>query len=357
MSRFFNSRYQNLCAYTPGEQPTDMQYIKLNTNESPYPPSPEVQAAVNFAEVARLNLYPDPTLGALRERIGQHFGVKKENIFASNGSDDILNFAFMAFCGEKRQAYFADITYGFYRVFCDLHGISYTLIPLKDDFSIDPSDYMDRDGIIVIANPNAPTGKVLACDAIERIVQGNPNTVVLVDEAYVDFGAQSCAALTAKYNNLLVVQTFSKSRSLAGARLGFAVADSGLIDDLERIRYSTNPYNINRLTMAAGIAAIDSEYYYRGMCEKIIQTREYSMKKLCDMGFYVIPSQTNFIFARHSNLSGQALYEKLRARGILIRHFSGNRIADYNRITVGTREQMNRLLDAIGQILSEDKNQ
>lgn len=354
MSRFLNSEYKELLAYTPGEQPKDMQYIKLNTNESPYPPSDEVIAAVCSGEAMRLNLYPDPTLSSLRESIAGHFGVKKENVFASNGSDDILNFAFMAFCGEKRRAYFADITYGFYSVFCDLNRISYTRIALGDDFSINAEDYYNRDGLVVIANPNAPTGLALALDDIEAVVKNNPDNVVVVDEAYVDFGADSAVPLTRRYDNLLVVQTFSKSRSMAGARLGFCIASEALISDLEKIRYSTNPYNINRLTMAAGIAAIESDAYYKEKCAQIQKTRELTSERLCALGFEVVPSKTNFIFARHPKIGGERLYTELRSRGVLVRHFSGERISEYNRITVGTPEQMNALIDIILQILDTE---
>ena len=255
MSRYLISQYQSLEAYVPGEQPQDMQYVKLNTNESPYPPSPAVIEAA-AREAGRLNLYSDPVCATLRDAIAGLYGVKRENVYVSNGSDDILNFAFMAFAGRGGRVHFPDISYGFYRVFGDLHGCDYATIPLEADFSIDPEKYHGLSGLIVIANPNAPTGMCLSLDAVEGILRSNPDGVVVIDEAYVDFGGQSCVPLTAKYDNLLVVQTFSKSRSMAGARLGFAIANPELIADLDRIKYATNPYNVNLMTCAAGAAAI-----------------------------------------------------------------------------------------------------
>ena len=348
MSRFLNEQYLALEPYTPGEQPQDMQYVKLNTNESPYPPSPAVIEAA-AREAGRLQLYCDPTAGALRDAIAALHGVKRENVYVANGSDDILYFAFMAFSGNG--AYFPDISYGFYKVYCDLIGAKYTQIPLKEDFSIDPADYMGLGGMIAIANPNAPTGRALSRDEIEAIVRANPDRVVLVDEAYVDFGGESCVGLTAKYENLLVVQTFSKSRSMAGARLGFAIAQQGLIDDLMRIKFSTNPYDINRMTQACGAAAIADNAYYMDNCRKIEATREETTARLQAMGFTVIPSKANFIFAKSDRIDGGALYMELKRRGVLVRHFTAERIRDYNRITIGTPEQMDVLIEQIRQIL------
>ena len=273
MSRFLNTRYSALEAYTPGEQPTDMKYIKLNTNESPYPPSMGVIYAVNSNEVELLRLYPDPECKVLKDSIASLYGVKRENVFVSNGSDDILNFFFMAFCDDKAHPVkFPSISYGFYSVYAELHGASYKAIPLKADFSIDINDYIGNDANVVIANPNAPTGIALTLDEVETIVKANPDYLVLIDEAYVDFGGESAIELTKKYSNLLVVCTFSKSRSLAGARLGFAIADKEIIADLEKIKYSTNPYNINRLSLIAGEMAILDNDYYMDNCKKIIKT-------------------------------------------------------------------------------------
>ena len=351
MSRFLNSKYKNLEAYTPGEQPKDMEYIKLNTNESPYPPSKEVLEAVNKSEVELLKLYPDPEAKKLKVKLAALHGVTEKNIYLANGSDDILNFAFMAFCGDGKQALFPDITYGFYKVFAELHGVKYTALPLEDDFSIDYKKYFNAKGMVVIANPNAPTGLNLPLDAIEEVIKNNPDNVVLIDEAYVDFGGESAYKLTKKYDNLLVVQTFSKSRSMAGARLGFAIASEGIIEDLEKIKYSTNPYNINRLTMVAGEAAVDSNDYYMENCKKICNTREYTTKELERLGFEVIDSKTNFIIAKHHDFDGQKVYNELKAKGILVRHFINERICQYNRITIGSEEQMKIFIEKITEIV------
>ena len=350
MSRYLIDRYQPLEAYTPGEQPRDMQYVKLNTNESPYSPSPAVIEAAT-REAGRLQLYSDPVCAELRDAIAGLYGVKRENVYVSNGSDDILNFSFMAFAGKGGKVFFPDISYGFYKVFGDLHGCDYETIPLKEDFSVDPADYRARNGMVVIANPNAPTGLALSVDEIEGIVKSNPDRVVLIDEAYVDFGAESCVPLVSKYDNLLVCQTFSKSRSMAGARLGFAIASAGLIADLDRIKYSTNPYNVNRMTLAAGAAAIADNDYYMKNCRRIEQTRAEAAKQLEALGFEVIPSKANFIFAKSDKIDGGALYMALKKRGVLVRHFEAERIRDYNRITIGTPEQMGVLIDQIKAIL------
>lgn len=353
MSRFLNSRYQNMEAYVPGEQPADMEYIKLNTNESPYPPSPEVIEVISAQETEKLRLYPDPECKSLRDALANRFGVERENIFVSNGSDDILNFAFMAFAGSGGKVVFPDITYGFYRVFAELHGIDYKAVPLKNDFSICCADYFENNAMVVIANPNAPTGLLLSLEEIEELLKRNPDHVVLIDEAYIDFGGASCASLIQKYENLLVVQTFSKSKNLAGARLGLAVANSALIADLEKIKYSTNPYSINRLSLLAGTAAVQSEAYFRAKCDEIIETREYTKEALEQAGFTVTDSRANFLFVKKEGVSGEEIYSKLKENGILVRHFSGERICDYNRITVGTKEQMQKLIDTIKTICEE----
>lgn len=356
MSRFLSSKYKDLEAYTPGEQPIDKKYIKLNTNESPYPPSKKVVDALSSEEVLKLNLYSDPTARGLKARIAELYGVQSENVFVSNGSDDILNFSFMVFCEKgKRAVKFPEISYGFYSVYAELHGADYTAIPLKDDFSIDIKDYSNNDATVVIANPNAPTGIALSVVDIEKLVKANPDNLVLIDEAYVDFGGESAVDLTKKYDNLLVVCTFSKSRSLAGARLGFAIASKDIIADLEKIKYSTNPYNINRLSLIAGEMAILDNDYYMDNCKKIIETREYTQSKLKELGFEVTDSKANFIFAKSNMIEGKELYLRLKDKGILIRHFGKEKIKDYNRITVGTREEMDALISAVAEILEEFK--
>ncbi len=353
MSRFLSERFCELNPYTPGEQPRDQKYVKLNTNESPYPPAPRVLAAVNSDEVKRLNLYPDPTAKKLTERLAEYYGVESKNVVVSNGSDDILYFAFMAFCDSENGAVFPEISYGFYEVFAHLCGIKFKKIPLMNDFSINPSDYYSANGMVVIANPNAPTGLALTLSEVESIVKENPNRVVLIDEAYVDFGAESAVALTKKYDNLLVVGTYSKSRSLAGARLGFAIANENLIADLNLIKFSTNPYDINRLTQAAGFAALEDDEYYKKCNAETVKIREYTKAELKGRGFQMTDSKANFIFVRSDKIKGWDYYFSLKNSGVLVRHFSGDKIKDYVRITIGTKEQMDTLLSVTDKILRE----
>lgn len=349
MKSFMVSRYASLEAYVPGEQPRDMEYVKLNTNESPFPPSPRVIEAITEAEVEKLKLYSDPEGKDLRDVIAAHFGYKRENILLGNGSDEILAFAFFAFCaGEK--VLFPDITYGFYPVYAELVGAKAEIIPLKEDFSIDANDYTGNRGMVVIANPNAPTGMLMPLSEIERIIAANPDNVVLIDEAYVDFGGESAAGLVAKYDNLIVARTYSKSRSLAGARLGFAIASEGLISDMNKIKYSLNPYNINRLTLLAGKASIEDNEYFEKNIKAIIEAREYTVKELNKRDFSVLPSCANFIFAKKDGKSGEELYKELKKRGVLVRHFTKERIKDYLRITIGTKEQMDVLLCKLDEI-------
>ncbi len=357
MSRFLNEKFHSLVAYTPGEQPQDMVYIKLNTNESPYPPSPKVMEAVSDEEVRKLRLYPDPDCTQLCEKLAALYDVKKENIFLSNGSDDILNFAFMAFTGQGAglAARFPEISYGFYSVFGDLHQVAYEKIPLQEDFSINVDDYCHGRGMIVIANPNAPTGLTLSISQIRQILEANQDNLVVIDEAYVDFGAESCVPLIHQYDNLLVVQTFSKSRSMAGARLGFAIADSAIIADLNKIKYSTNPYNINRLTMAAACAALEENDYYMKNCKAIEATRQTTATALRAMGFRVLPSAANFLFIESPAISGEELYQRLKSKGVLIRHFTTDKIKNFNRVTIGTPDEMKIFLARVEEILSETK--
>jgi histidinol-phosphate aminotransferase len=330
-----------------------MKYIKLNTNESPFPPSEGVICAINEDSVRNLRLYPDPECGVLREKLADLVGFEKSNIFISNGSDEVLNFSFMAFCdGEKCGVAFPEISYGFYKVYADLYGVDYRAIPLAEDFSIRASDYCNVGRTVVIANPNAPTGLALSVAEIEEIVKSNQDHVVIIDEAYVDFGAESCVKLVGKYDNLLVVRTFSKSYSLAGGRLGFAVGSEALIDDLNKIKYSTNPYNINRLTLLAGTAAVEENDYYMQNCRVIEQNRAFTTEELRKMGFEVLDSKTNFVFASSPEIGGEELYRALKQRGILIRHFTTEAIKEFNRITIGTMEEMKSFVAAVGEILA-----
>ena len=351
MSRFLNPRFETLEVYTPGEQPQDQVYTKLNTNESPYPAAPEVVAAIDAEQVRNLRLYSDPECKPLIAKLAEVYGLSPAQVFVSNGSDDILNFAFMAFSGQPGRAAFPDVTYGFYQVFADLHQVTATVIPLQPDFSVRVDDYLNLDQMIVLANPNAQVGRALSRQDMERITASNPDHVVVVDEAYVDFGAESCVPLIHQYPNLLVVQTFSKSRSMAGARLSFALGSAELIADLNRIKYSTNPYNVNRLTMAAGVAALEAQAYYDANSQKIQATRAWTVRELERLGFTVIPSQANFVLAGHSRVDGETIYRELKRRGILVRHFTAARIANFNRITIGSQEQMELLVRTLGELV------
>lgn len=354
MSKFFTSRLSALKAYVPGEQPKDMKYVKLNTNESPFPPSPSVASAV-AEEAGKLMLYSDPESAQLTARLAQLYGVPYESVIMTNGSDEVLNFAFMAFCDETHPAVFPEITYGFYPVFARLNRIPYEEIPLRDDFTVDYRDYVGVGKNVIIANPNAPTGLALSLCEIEEIVASNPDNIVVIDEAYVDFGAESAVSLIGKYSNLLVTGTFSKSRSLAGARLGFGIASPEIIRDLNTIKYSTNPYNVNRMTAVAGYQALVDNDYYMNNCKTVMATRERVKNALRDRGFRVLDSKANFLFAESPEISGEELYLALKAKGVLIRHFSTEKIASFNRITIGTDEEMDVLLSRIDEILEEKR--
>ncbi len=352
MSKFFSNKYSSLVPYTPGEQPKDTKYIKLNTNESPFPPSPATVRAAS-EQAGKCELYSDPECTELSKKAAEYFGVERENVILTNGSDEVLNFAFMAFSDEEHPMAFADITYGFYSVFAEINRIPYRIIKLNRELSLDVDDYINAKENIVIANPNAPTGILLSVSDIERIASSNPDRVVIVDEAYIDFGGESAVPLTKKYNNLLVTQTFSKSRSMAGARLGIGIGCAELIADLNTIKYSTNPYNVNRMTAAAGYAALCDDEYYKNNAKIIAENREYLQKELRALGFECTESKANFVFAKSEQIDGGELYLALKSKGILIRHFDKERIKNYNRITVGTREQCDALLCATAEILKE----
>ena len=352
MSQFLSPEAARLAPYTPGEQPRDQQYIKLNTNESPFPPSPAVAAAVAGADAQALQLYSDPTCAALHRAIARYYGVEEANVLAGNGSDEILAFAFRAFCGTGRPAVYADVTYGFYQAQTALFGLESVRVPLREDFSLAVEDYMSAQGTVFIANPNAPTGLVLPPSEIRRLLEADRERVVVVDEAYVDFGAESCVPLLGEYDNLLVVQTMSKSRSLAGGRVGFAIGCPSLIEDLNRVKYSFNPYNVNRMSMAAAAAAMEDKDYFARCCAAIRESRAWTASALEALGFSVLPSAANFLFAKHPRLEGQALYQALKARGILVRWFDGPRTRDFVRITVGSRPQMEALAAAVRDILA-----
>ena len=350
MSRFLNSNFAKLVPYTPGEQPKDTEYVKLNTNESPFSPSPLAQKyAAEAAE--NLELYSDPECRDLVNTAAEYFGINPDEIIFTNGSDEVLNFAFMAY-GEKGVV-FPDITYGFYSVFANLYGLDYTEIPLKEDFTVDVNDYKNVGKTIFLANPNAPTGIALSPEQIEEIVKSNPETVVVIDEAYIDFGGISALPLIKKYDNLLVTGTFSKSLSLAGGRLGFGIVSKNLICDLNTLKYSTNPYNVNRMTAAAGIGALKDDKYTKDNCQKIIENREWTEKELQKLGFNVLPSSANFLFAKHQKLLGKEIYLKLKEKGVLVRYFDKPRLYGYNRITIGSKKQMSIFIEKLTEVLKE----
>ena len=353
MSRFFSSKYSALEPYVPGEQPSGMsEYVKLNTNESPFPPS---AAAKEYAlrSTRALNLYSDPDSVELTKAIAETYGVERNMVLATNGSDEILNFAFMAFTDGSNPALFADITYGFYPVFADLNGSRTEIVPLRDDFTLSVDDYIGRKGTVFIANPNAPTGISLPLSEIERLVASDRSRVVVIDEAYVDFGGESAVGLTKKYDNILVCQTFSKSRSFAGGRLGYGIGSEALISDLNTVKYSTNPYNINSMTSAMGIGILKDGEYTATNCRTIMENREYTVKALENMGFRVLPSSANFIFVSSDKIDGGEYYRKLKEKKILVRHFDKPRISSWCRVSIGRRDQMEAFLKATEEILKE----
>ena len=352
MSRFLVEKLQSLSAYVPGEQPRDKKYVKLNTNESPFTAAPAVIEAVSRA-ASDLQLYPDPDCNAILDRLSASYGLPKEKLIVCNGSDEILDFAILAFSDEKHPVYFPDITYGCYPVFSDKYSVPYVTVPLKDDFTIDVNDYLTQDGTVIIANPNAPTGLVLSVEEIEKVVAAKKDRVVIVDEAYVDFGTETCLPLVEKYDNVLIIRTMSKSSSLAGARLGFAAGSKELISDLYRIKYSTNPYNINRLSAAAGCAVLDDPEYVNRNCRAIMETRAYASEKLKKLGFEMTDSLANFIFVTHPKYKAEDLYLKLKDMGVLVRFFGKKRIENYLRITIGTKEQMDVLISCLEKIMEE----
>jgi len=346
---------RHVTPYTPGEQPRIPDIIKLNTNENPYPPSPAVAENLRAMDIDALRLYPDPAAGELTEAVAAHFGVEKDRVFVGVGSDDCLAMSFLAFFNSGRPVLFADITYSFYDVWAGLFGIPFETVPLADDFTLRPEDYFRENGGIIIASPNAPTGLLPGTDAIRQILEHNPGVVVIVDEAYIDFGGESVAGLTEEYENLLVVQTFSKSRSLAGMRIGCAVGSRKLIKYLSDVKYSFNSYTMNLPSICAGAAAIADEAYFEETRKKIIATRERSKQELRALGFTFPDSQANFIFASHPEVPARELFAALRQAGIIVRYFDKPRIDNYLRITVGTDAQMDALIAFLRKFLAERK--
>ncbi|MGN0931999.1 histidinol-phosphate transaminase [Falsigemmobacter intermedius] len=352
MSRFWSPAVHALEPYVPGEQPKGQSFIKLNTNENPYGPSPKALAAMAAAGGDALRLYPDPVAADLRRVIGRAFGLSADHVFAGNGSDEVLGHAFAAFFRDKGPVLFADVTYSFYPVWCDLHGIPYRRVATDADFNIHIADYTGECGGVILANPNAPTGIALPLIEVERLLRQHPDVVVLVDEAYVDFGADSAASLIAKYDNLLVVQTLSKSRSLAGLRVGFALGQPHLIEGLVRIKDSFNSYPLGRPALAGAAAAIEDRAWFDETRARVMADRGAMSAGLRELGFKVLPSQTNFIFASHPGRDAADLLAELRTRGILVRHFRSEKIRNWLRISVGTAEECQALVTAMGEILA-----
>lgn len=339
--------------YVPGEQPKESGVIKLNTNENPYPPSPMVEAALRDFDTAKLRLYPDTEAKVLVKELSAHYRVPEDQIFVGVGSDDVLSMAFMTFFNSDKPIFFPDITYSFYDVWAELHRIPYETKPLRDDFTIDPKDYMGGNGGIIFPNPNAPTGIEESLEMIEEVLKANPDVVVMIDEAYVDFGCKSCLPLIDKYDNLLVIQTFSKSRSMAGIRIGYAMGSEKLIQYLNDVKFSFNSYTMNWLTQELGAAAVRDDEYFRRTINDIIETREYSKKRLSELGFSFGDSKSNFIFARSDKKSAEYIFTELKKRKIFVRFWNKPRISEYLRITIGTREQMDSLFKALEEILND----
>lgn len=348
MSELWSPFVKNLVPYVPGEQPKLTNLVKLNTNENPYGPSPRALDAIRAAATDDLRLYPDPNGQALKDAVARYYGLQSDQVFVGNGSDEVLAHIFLGLFGHGRPILFPDISYSFYPVYCGLYDIAFETPGLDEDFQIVPEDYLRPNGGIIFPNPNAPTGSALALDAIERIVAGNPTSVVVVDEAYVDFGAESAVALIERHPNLVVTQTLSKSRSLAGLRVGLALGQAPLMEALERIKNSFNSYPLDRLALAGATAAFEDRAYFDETCRQVIESREALVGQLLERGFEVLPSAANFIFARHVQKGGAALAAGLREHGVIVRHFSRpERIADFLRITIGTPTQNQALITAL----------
>ena len=355
MSRFWSETVKNLTPYVPGEQPKLSQLIKLNTNESPYGPSPKAIAAIAGANNDSLRLYPDPNSDSLKQAIASNYQVKPNQVFLGNGSDEVLGHAFLALLKHQEAILFPDITYSFYPVYCNLYDVPFKNIPLTEDFSIEVNDYplhnQGKNGGIIFPNPNAPTGKAVSKDQIETLLQGNRDSVVIIDEAYVDFGCESAISLVDQYDNLLVVHTLSKSRALAGLRVGYAIGHPDLIEALERVKNSFNSYPIDKLAMAGAIAAIEDNAYLQKISAAVIDTRKNLVADLDKLGFMTVPSTANFVFTKHPNKDAAEIAARLREKHIIVRHFKLARIDQHLRITVGTNQECKALVQALKEIV------
>jgi len=353
MSRFWSDIVHKLTPYVPGEQPKVSNLIKLNTNENPYGPSPKVLDALKAQANDNLRLYPDPNADQLKGAIAQYFSVSQNQVFVGNGSDEVLAHAFMGLLKHSEPLLYPDITYSFYPVYCGLYNVPFKTVPLTESFDINVDDYVMPNGGIIFPNPNAPTGKALALSSIETLLKANTDTVVVVDEAYIDFGGESAIALVDRYPNLLVVQTFSKSRSLAGLRVGFAIGHPELIEGLERVKNSFNSYPLDRFAINGAVAALEDDVYFQQTCNVIVETRERLVEELTALGFDVLPSSANFVFARHKKSKAESIASKLREKAIIVRHFKQERIQEFLRITIGTAEECEALIEALTEILHD----
>lgn len=352
MSRFWSDIVGELTPYTPGEQPQLDNLIKLNTNENPYGPSPKVTAAIANANNDDLRKYPDPNAQSLKNTIAQHFTVSEKSVFVANSSDEVLGHTFRALLKKDKPLLFPDITYSFYPVYCSLFEIAYHQIPLRDDFTLNIDDYQQANGGIIFANPNAPTGIALALDQITTLLTSNPNSVIVVDEAYADFAQCSAVSLINEFANLLIVKTLSKSYSLAGLRVGLALGHPTLIEGLERVKNSFHPYSLDTLAIAGAVAAFQDDEYLQKTCQKVIKTRDTTSQALSKMGFNVLPSSANFVFATHPKHNAEALFLALRERNIIVRHFNDERTRNYLRISIGTDDEMGILIKCLSEILT-----
>lgn len=351
MNNKWENNIRRVVPYTPGEQPKIKDIIKLNTNENPFPPSPMVTKVIEEFESDRLRIYPDTDSTVLVNALAKRYKVKPSQVFVGVGSDDVLSMAFMTFFNSSKPILFPDITYSFYDVWADVYRIPYKTFPLDDDFKINKEDYKCENGGIIIPNPNAPTGVLEGVEFFEEIVKANPDSVVIVDEAYIDFGGKSCIELCERYENLLVVQTFSKSRSMAGMRIGFAIGSEKLIKYMNDVKFSVNSYTMNPLSQYCGAAAVEDEEYFKKTVNEIIAVREYSKERLTALGFTFPDSYSNFIFASHREKSAKEIFEALKERRIFVRYWNKERINNHLRITIGTREQMDKMFQALEEIL------
>ena len=350
----WENNVRKVVPYVPGEQPNKARMIKLNTNENPYPPAPGVKKALEEFQADRLRLYPDPVVGKLVNAIADYYDVKKEQVFVGVGSDDVLAMIFMTFFNAKEPILFPDITYSFYDVWADMLRIPYKNVPLDDNFCIHPEDYNQPNGGIIFPNPNAPTGELLSLDAVETIIKANPDVIVVVDEAYIDFGGESALPLIDKYDNVIVVQTFSKSRSMAGSRIGFAISNENVIKYLNDVKYSFNSYTMDALTIELGTVALEDKEYFEMTRNKIIETREWTKEELKKLGFCFGDSKSNFIFARHESIPAVELFEALRDADIYVRYFKKpERISNYLRISIGTKEEMEEFIAFLKQYINK----